>query len=146
MATKVIECDNYPNRPAAKPRQHVAAGASPRTAVPTNLPAAKRRQQVSIRMGAYTKLTYHVVFATKYRRPLITDDFRERLYKYVGGIIRGLDGHLIQIGGIEDHIHLLANLSPAMAVSDAVREIKANGSKWVNELAILQERFEWQKG
>ncbi|MBW3540924.1 MAG: IS200/IS605 family transposase [Planctomycetes bacterium] len=97
-------------------------------------------------MGAYTKLTYHIVFSTKYRTCSIREDFRERLYEYMGGTLRGINGHLIQIGGVEDHVHLLAGLSPAMAVSDAIRNIKANASKWVNELGVLEQRFEWQKG
>ncbi len=97
-------------------------------------------------MGTFTKLTYHVVFGTKYRRESIRDEFSERLYEYIGGIIRGQNGHLIEIGGVEGHVHLLANLSPANSVSDSIRGIKANSSKWVNELAEVLDRFEWQKG
>jgi REP element-mobilizing transposase RayT len=97
-------------------------------------------------MGAYTKLTYHLVFGTKYRRPLIREEFRERLYEYIGGTIRELDGHLIEIGGIEDHVHILANFTPARAVSDMIRDIKANASRWLNKLAEVTARFEWQKG
>ncbi len=97
-------------------------------------------------MGTYTKLTYHIVFSTKYRRKSIVEELQERLYEYIGGIIRGKNGHLIEIGGIEDHIHLLANLSPANALSDSLRDIKASASKWVNELPGSFNRFEWQKG
>ncbi len=97
-------------------------------------------------MGAYTKLTYHVVFSTKYRRRSIRDEFRERLYEYIGGIIRGQKGRLIEIGGIEDHVHLLVNLSPSLAVSNVIRDMKANASKWANELSDIEHRFEWQKG
>jgi REP element-mobilizing transposase RayT len=53
---------------------------------------------------------------------------------------------LIQIGGIEDHIHLLVNLAPSKAVSDVLRDIKANSAKWVNEEHLSTEKFEWQKG
>ena len=97
-------------------------------------------------MGAFTKLTYHVVFGTKHRKPLIREEFRERLYEYVGGTIRELKGHLIEIGGVEDHVHILANHSPAKALSDVIRDIKANASRWVNELPEAATRFEWQKG
>jgi REP element-mobilizing transposase RayT len=47
------------------------------------------------------------------------------------------------IGGVEDHIHILLELPPTLAVSAAVRTIKSNSSKWVNELG---RRFAWQKG
>jgi len=97
-------------------------------------------------MSTFTKLVYHVVFSTKHRQPSIHESFQKRLYEYIGGIIRGQNGHLIEIGGIEDHIHLLANLSPTKSISDSVREIKANASKWANELSDLTQRFEWQKG
>ena len=97
-------------------------------------------------MGTFTKLTYHVVFSTKWRRQTILDGLSERLYEYMGGIIRSQKGHLIQIGGIEDHVHLLVNISPANSVSASIRDIKANASKWVNELSEMTSRFEWQKG
>ena len=97
-------------------------------------------------MGTYTQLTYHVVFSTKYRRRTIVDSLRERLYEYIGGIVRNLDGSLLEIGGIEDHIHILVNLSPAKSVSDAIRDIKANSSKWLNGLPAVKARFGWQTG
>jgi len=97
-------------------------------------------------MSSFTKLTYHVIFGTKYRQPLIRDTFRERLYEYIGGTIRGLKGHQIEIGGVEDHLHLLANFSPTAAVSDVIRNIKANASRWINERGEVPGRFEWQKG
>ncbi len=73
-------------------------------------------------MGTFSKLTYHVVFGTKYRTPSIRDEFRERLYEYIGGTIRAKNGHLIEIGGVDDHVHLLLNLTPAIAVSDIDRD------------------------
>ena len=97
-------------------------------------------------MSTFTKLTYHVVFSTKYRHPLIHTALQKRLYEYIGGIIRAQNGHLIEIGGVEDHIHLLASLSSIKAISDSIREIKANASKWGNELPDQKRRFEWQKG
>jgi putative transposase len=97
-------------------------------------------------MSTFTKLTYHIVFSTKYRHPLIQTALQKRLYKYIGGIIRAQNNHLIEIGGIEDHIHLLANLSPTKSISDTIREIKSNASKWSNELPDQTSRFEWQKG
>ena len=97
-------------------------------------------------MSTFTCLSYHVVFSTKYRRKQITESLQDRLYHYVGGIERSQNGSLIEMGGIEDHVHLLVNLSPTIAVSDAVRELKANSSKWVNELPETKTRFQWQKG
>ena len=97
-------------------------------------------------MGSFTQLTYHVVFATKYRRPSISDTIRERLYEYLGGTIRAKKGHLIEIGGVKDHVHILARLSPTRAVADVIRDVKANSSKWLNEQSDIVQEFEWQKG
>ena len=97
-------------------------------------------------MGTFTKLTYHVVFGTRFRRPTIDPSFQESLYEYIGGIIRDRKGCLIQAGGVADHVHLLARLSPAMAVSDVLRDIKAGSSKWIGEMEFLPHQFEWQTG
>lgn len=97
-------------------------------------------------MSTFTNLTYHIVFSTKYRLPCIRVELQKRLYDYIGGIIRALGGHLLEIGGVEDHVHLLTTLPPTKAVSDSIREIKTNSSKWVNEIPSSQDRFEWQRG
>jgi REP element-mobilizing transposase RayT len=49
----------------------------------------------------YTSLTYHLIFSTKYRLKTIRPEFRERLYQYIGGIIREKEGVLLEIGGID---------------------------------------------
>ncbi|MEM7010540.1 MAG: IS200/IS605 family transposase [Verrucomicrobiota bacterium] len=96
-------------------------------------------------MGSFTRLTYHIVFATKYRKPTIREEIQGRLNEYMGGTLRGKKGHLIEIGGVEDHVHLLAGLSPVLAVSDVIRALKANSSKWITENRLV-DGFEWQKG
>ena len=96
--------------------------------------------------GTYTNLIYHIVFSTKQRRGLITTTLEDELYKYIGGIIRNLDGTCLKINGMTDHIHILAKLPPKIAVSDALREIKSNSSKWVNESKSGLHQFGWQDG
>ncbi len=96
-------------------------------------------------MSTFTKLTYHIVFSTKYRHALIQTTFQNRLYEYIGGIIRAQKGNLIAIDGMEDHIHILASFSPIRALADVIREIKANASKWCNETFKLDHRFEAER-
>jgi len=93
-----------------------------------------------------TNLLYHIVYSTKYRHNLIVPPLQEELFPYIGGIIRENRGTLLEIGGMPDHIHLLARLSPTIAVSDMLRLIKTNSSKWVNERPAAAGRFEWQTG
>jgi len=97
-------------------------------------------------MGSFTHLTYHVVFATKYRKPSIIDNVQERLYQYMGGTLRAKKGLLVEIGGVADHVHILAQLSPTLPVADVVRDVKANSAKWMNALPETRAPFEWQKG
>ncbi|MCP3962817.1 MAG: IS200/IS605 family transposase [bacterium] len=92
-----------------------------------------------------TNLLYHVVFSTKGRAPLITDDVKEPLYKYIGGIIRNQGGKAIEIGGVRDHLHLLARFPARTAVSDILRAIKSDSSGWVNQ-ERPGGRFAWQAG
>jgi len=95
---------------------------------------------------SYTNLIYHIVFATKDRRPTITANRKERLYEYIGGIIRGTGGILLAINGIENHVHLLARLRPDRAVSDVLRDLKANSSGWMHDVFPDAADFSWQRG
>jgi len=94
----------------------------------------------------YTNLLYHIVFSTRERRPLITKEKQPRLYEYVGGIVRGLGGISLAIGGIEDHLHLLAKLRPDKALSSVLRDLKANSSGWMHDLFPVVRDFSWQNG
>ncbi|HEX5720315.1 MAG TPA: IS200/IS605 family transposase [Thermoanaerobaculia bacterium] len=95
---------------------------------------------------AFTNLIYHLVFSTKERVPLITDAIRERLYAYIGGVVRGQRGILLEIGGVPDHVHILARFRADASIAEMVRVIKANSSKWMNERPDASERFQWQEG
>ena len=92
----------------------------------------------------YTKLVYHIVFSTKERVPLITAEIRDRLYPYLGGVIRGEKGSLMEIGGVADHVHILARCGAAVAVSEMVKRIKGSSSHWLSQEAGTW--FAWQTG
>jgi len=95
---------------------------------------------------SYTNLLYHIIFSTKDRRPLITADHQSRLYDYIGGIIRGVGGISLELNGTEDHIHLLAKLRPDTALSDVLRDLKANASGWMHDVFPSLQDFSWQRG
>jgi len=92
--------------------------------------------------NTYTNLVYHVVFSTKFRKPAIDPEIQRELYAYIGGIVRDEGGTLLEIGGMPDHVHLLIKLKPSVALSDLLRRIKGNSSKWLNET----RDFHWQEG
>ncbi len=97
-------------------------------------------------MGSFTQMMYPIVYATKYRNPTINDSTKERLYEYIGGTLRAKKGHLVKIGGTADHVHILARLSPSLAVSDVIRDVKANSSAWMKQQPEVAPSFEWQNG
>jgi putative transposase len=96
--------------------------------------------------STHTNLLYHLVFSTKCRIPLVVPNLQEELYCYIGGIIRGEGGILLEIGGINDHVHLLAKFKPSKTVSEMLARIKANSSKWANETKMKIKKFGWQEG
>ena len=94
----------------------------------------------------YTQLLAHIVFSTKYRYPFIDAELQQRLFPYMGGIIRELDGKPILINGPADHVHILARLPARTAISDVLRTIKSNSSLWVHEEFHSRSKFGWQTG
>jgi len=105
-----------------------------------------RLLEAHVMPGTYTKLYYHLVFSTKNRKRFITSAIEDELYKYISGILRNIDGVCVEINGTQDHIHILAVLPPKIAVSDALRTIKANSSKWAHENKRDLQDFAWQDG
>jgi len=95
---------------------------------------------------SYTNLLYHIVFSTKDRRPLITPDYEVRLYDYLGGTIRKLGGISLELNGTDDHVHLLAKLRPDCALSEALRDLKANATGWMHDVFPTLKNFSWQRG
>jgi REP element-mobilizing transposase RayT len=93
----------------------------------------------------FTQLHYHIVFSTKDREPRITPDIRDRVWDYLGGIVRGEGGMPILVGGMPDHIHLLASLPQTRAVADIVRQLKAVSSGWAHE-TFPDAALWWQTG
>jgi len=96
--------------------------------------------------GTYSQILLHIVFSTKHRAPWINAEVAERLYPYIGGIVRAERGVLYDIGGIEDHVHLYLRWRPDEAVSDLMRTVKARSSKWIHDTFPKLGTFAWQEG
>jgi putative transposase len=96
--------------------------------------------------STHTNLLYHLVFSTKCRIPLITPNVEDELYNYIGGIIRGEGGTMLEIGGIAEHVHILTRFKPSIPLSELLAKIKGNSSKWANENKMKLRKFGWQEG
>ena len=71
---------------------------------------------------------------------------RERLFPYLGGIVREVGGHALAIGGMPDHVHILMTLPQTQALADVLRLVKTNSSRWVHETWPERRDFAWQTG
>jgi REP element-mobilizing transposase RayT len=96
--------------------------------------------------NTYSQIYIHIVFAVKGRQNLISKNWNDELYKYITGIITNEKQKLIVINGMPDHIHILVGLKPDKSLSDLVRDIKANSSRFINEKKWINGKFEWQTG
>ena len=94
----------------------------------------------------FSNLLTHLVFSTKGRTNLLYKDIRDPLYSYICGIAKVENSQIIKIGGIEDHVHILAKIKPSLAPSDFTRKIKANSSKWIHGNYQNLKDFSWQAG
>jgi REP element-mobilizing transposase RayT len=96
--------------------------------------------------NTYTQVYIHLVFSVKNRDPLISNNFRDNLHKYITGIIKKRDCKLLSINSMPDHIHILFSLTPEKSISNLVREIKVFSAKYINENKFCKFKFNWQEG
>ena len=94
----------------------------------------------------YTKIYVHVVFTVQGRQNLISKQHKDELYKYITGIIQNKKQKVITINGMPDHIHILIGIKPDIALSDLIRDVKANASSFINEKRWVIGKFSWQEG
>ncbi|HEX3855674.1 MAG TPA: IS200/IS605 family transposase [Verrucomicrobiae bacterium] len=97
-------------------------------------------------MHTFISCHLHCVWNTKERRLLIAPALQQRLWPYLGGIARANKMSAIEIGGVEDHIHILLSLPSTISVSKAIQLLKGNSSKWIHETFPEHHAFEWQEG
>ncbi|HOG46173.1 MAG TPA: IS200/IS605 family transposase [Anaerolineae bacterium] len=92
----------------------------------------------------FWKLYYHMVWATKGREALIQPRFEADLYRVIAGKAANLGGVVQAVGGIEDHVHLVVSVPPAVALSTFIGQVKGNSSHFVNHECGLDHAFAWQ--
>jgi REP element-mobilizing transposase RayT len=96
--------------------------------------------------NTYSQILIHVVFTVKGRANLIDKRWRSELHKYISGIINSKGQKSIIVNGVEDHIHCFIGLKPSMCLSDLIRDVKNNSSKFINENYLADRKFQWQEG
>jgi REP element-mobilizing transposase RayT len=94
-----------------------------------------------------SQIYVHIVFSTKERRRYLQNkQLRDELHHYLGGACRTLDSPSLIVGGIEDHVHILCRLSRTRTISELIRELKRESSKWIKTKSAELRDFHWQDG
>ena len=88
----------------------------------------------------------HITFSTKNREPLISADIQEELFNYLGGICKTLECYPVKVSGHIDHVHVLCLLSPKVALTKLLEELKSHSSKWIKTQGEYFRNFYWQNG
>ena len=96
--------------------------------------------------SSLVKIDVHLIFHIKTTSPRLAHDDVDRIWLYIGGIIRNIGGVVVQIGGVSDHVHILSSLPKNMSIADFVRTVKIESSKWIKTIDDKYQSFAWQNG
>ena len=96
--------------------------------------------------GTFSQIYIQVVFAVQGRNNFIQKRWRDEVFKYMAGIIKGKNQKPIIVNGVSNHVHLFVGLKPSMALSDLVREVKNNTTNFINQQKFTRGKFSWQEG
>ena len=92
----------------------------------------------------FSNHVFHIVFSTQGRLPLIKNEQRSELHAYITSLIKEKGGKILIINSMPDHVHILVVLPPDLSVSDLLKFVKPNASRWMKNR--FGSKFAWQKG
>ena len=96
--------------------------------------------------NTYSSLYYHLIFSTRNRTAWINDEIEQRVWEYIGGIARQNKMTALQVGGIEDHLHVLVMAPPVFSPGKIAQLIKGGSSLWIHTEYPALRNFAWQDG
>jgi len=96
--------------------------------------------------GTYTQLYIQLVFAVRNRHASLNKRIRNRVFKYISGIVTELKHKSIIVNGVSDHVHIFIGENPLISISNTVHDIKRSSSLFINKHKLCQSKFEWQEG
>ena len=95
----------------------------------------------------FKSIYYHLVFHTKLDEPYLENlKLRKQVYHFIANKCKRHHFYLHEIGGTENHVHLLIYFPPKISISDAVKLIKGSSSYFVNQELIGDDKLYWQEG
>lgn len=96
-------------------------------------------------MSSYHQLLYHIVIRTKNSLRTIDPNQSKQLFAYIGGIIKNKNCHLYRVNGMEDHIHILTDIHPSIALAGFIRDIKVSTSVWMKNCGYFPAFDGWSE-
>lgn len=78
-------------------------------------------------------LTAHIVFSTKHRVRNLNPALRPKLWAYLAGILQNLECQAVTVGGFDDHVHILCNMTKKHATMKIMEIVKKESSKWIKQ-------------
>lgn len=96
--------------------------------------------------NTYTRLHIQFVFAVKYRASMIDVTWKEKLHRYITGIIQNHEHKMLQVNSMPDHIHIFIGLNPEQSIAALMQRVKTDSSAWINDNGFCKSKFSWQKG
>ncbi len=95
---------------------------------------------------SFSRILIHLVFSTKNRELMLTPAIQTELNPYLAGTLNNIECPSLQVGGVEDHVHLFFGLSRTRTIADVVENVKTSSSKWIKTKGIAFVGFHWQSG
>lgn len=99
-----------------------------------------------IMAGTFSQMYVQIVVAVKGRENLLQKPWRDEVFRYMAGIVKGKNQKPIIVNGTATHVHLFVGLKPSMAVSELTRDVKNNSSNFINDRKFVRGKFSWQEG
>ena len=92
----------------------------------------------------YNNLYTHFIFSTLHRLPIIVEKHRDRIEKYITGIVNNNDSHLYSIYANPEHVHFLISRSPRFSEETIATAVAESSQRFINENKLCDYHFEWQ--
>jgi putative transposase len=96
--------------------------------------------------NTYSQIHIQCVFAVKYRDAVIRKPWKERLHKYIIGIVNNNGHKMLSINSMPDHVHLFFGMRPKQSLSELMQLVKGDSSEWINKEKLVKGKFRWQDG
>ncbi|HZV71048.1 MAG TPA: transposase [Saprospiraceae bacterium] len=97
-------------------------------------------------MSTHTQIIYQIVYSTKNRERCMMKKPRERIFKYISGLLANKNCHLYSVNGVEDHLHIVTHIHPMIALAPLIKDIKISCNSFINQEELIPNFNGWQDG